>query len=129
MNLDELTLGEIRNLRTLFDNQNNSNDFLSLNEMIGKKCIVRTYSAGVWFGEVEQKTKDEVILKNARRLYYWYVKKGITLSELALYGLCNKRESRICAGVPQIWLQAIELIPATDEAIKNIEEYKNATAE
>ena len=35
---------------------------MSINEsLIGKKSIVRTYSAGVWFGTVDQKESDEII--------------------------------------------------------------------
>ena len=33
--------------------------------MIGKKVIIRIYSAGVWFGLFDQKQKNEVILMNA----------------------------------------------------------------
>lgn len=36
---------------------------------IGKEVIIRTYSAGVWFGVLKQKAGNEVILTKARRMY------------------------------------------------------------
>lgn len=33
--------------------------------------IVRTYSAGVFAGEIESRNGREVVMKNARRLWYW----------------------------------------------------------
>lgn len=96
------------------------------NYFTGKKVIIRTYSAGVHYGELIEKCGQEVILKNSRRLWYWEtVNKGISLSEVANAGLSNN--SKVCSTVNLIWLQAIEIIPCTDEAIKNIEaknEYK-----
>lgn len=38
---------------------------------IGKEVIIRTYSAGVWFGVLSQKAGNEVILSKARRMYKW----------------------------------------------------------
>ena len=37
-------------------------------DIIGKICMVRTYSAGVFLGEVVSRTGKEVYLKNARRI-------------------------------------------------------------
>ena len=36
-----------------------------------KYVIVRTYSAGVFAGELESRNGQEVVLRNARRIYYW----------------------------------------------------------
>lgn len=94
-------------------------------EYIGKHVIIRTYSAGVWFGILDQKAEDEIILKEARRMWRWHTKKGISLSSVALYGITN--ESKIEPPVEQLWLQAIEIIPTTLEAthsIKNAEDAK-----
>jgi len=36
------------------------------------KILVRTYSAGVWVGELVGEIKDQIAtLKNARNLWYW----------------------------------------------------------
>ena len=79
MNLDDLTLGQIKQLSGLMCQSSDG-----LNQMVGKKCIIRTYSAGVWFGEIEEKAGNEVIVKNARRLWRWHTKKSISLSAIAM---------------------------------------------
>ena len=100
----------------------------SLNSMVGKKCIIRTYSAGVWFGEVAEKSGNEVIVKNARRMWSWWAREGISLSSVALHGIKHD-QSKIVEPVPTVWLEAIELIPASDKAIASIEGAPNVKAE
>jgi hypothetical protein len=122
--LENLTIKEVREILNLFGGNKINNDNLENKEIdkywIGKKVIVRTYSAGVFFGEIELKANDEIILKNARRLYYWKTKNnGISLSEVANDGLDNI--SKVCQKVSHIYLKAIELIECSYEAIKNIE--------
>lgn len=86
--------------------------------MLGKVCVVRTYSAGVHIGEVVAKTGTNVLLKDAVRLWQWT--EAFSLSEVATKGV--GRKSRIADRVPYIELtQAAELIPASDEAIKTYE--------
>ena len=41
-----------------------------------KYVIVRTYSAGVFAGELESRNGQEVVLRNARRIYYWSGRDG-----------------------------------------------------
>lgn len=126
MNLDELTLGQIKQLQGLLGNTANSNVEGGLNSLVGKKVIVRSYSSGVHYGELAEKSGKEVILKNSRRLWYWKTaNNGISLSEVANAGL--HKDSKVCAPVENFWTEAIEIIPCTKEAIKNIEaqnEYK-----
>lgn len=52
--------------------------------MAHKRVIVRTYSAGVFAGELETKDGREVTLMNARRLWYWTG--AASLSQLAQEG-------------------------------------------
>ena len=60
----------------------------NLNERYyGKVVMVRTYSAGVHFGELVEKVGQEAILKNARRVWYWA--KACSLSQLAMEGSGN----------------------------------------
>ena len=82
---------------------------------VGKYCIIRTQSAGVWFGQVEDKLDNEVILSDARRMYYWKcLDDGITLSHIALHGI--HKDSKIQAAVPAVCLQWIEILPVTTNA-------------
>jgi len=97
-------------------------------EFLGKSVIIRTYSAGVWFGILDQKEKNEVILKNARRMWYWKAKKSISLSAVAIHGI-DQENSKIVEAVDSIWLEAIEIIPTTEIAGASIMEAKNVKAE
>lgn len=88
--------------------------------MIGKKVIIRTYSAGVHFGTLIEKDGKEVILKDSRRLWYWKTtNSGISLSEIANSGVAS--DSKVCESVSLIWLEAVEIIPCAAAAIVSIE--------
>lgn len=126
MNINDLTIGQAKELAAMFGNQGTSQG-TGLNAMIGKKCIVRTYSAGVWFGEIAEKSGNEVIVKNARRMWQWWAAESISLSAVALHGIKHEK-SKICEAVESVWLEAIELIPCTDKAIISIESAKNVKA-
>ncbi len=125
MNIDDLTIGELKQLQALIGGRDN---LTQSHPMIGKKVIIRTYSAGVHFGELAQKSGTEVILKNSRRLWLWKAAKSISLSAVANYGL-NCDGSKITPVVEEIWLDAIEIIPCSKEAIESIEGAKDAKAQ
>lgn len=123
MDIDDLTIGQIKEIKSLIE-KNNSGQEIGLNSMVGKKVIVRTYSCGVHYGTLVEKCGSEVILKDSRMLYYWKTTNGgISLGEIANTGV--HKDSKVCAAVSQQWLQAIGIIPCTDDAIKSIEA-KNA---
>lgn len=128
MELDKLTIGEVKQLISMFGQSSNNSVEGTLNSMIGKKVIIRTYSAGVWFGELSEKAGKEVILKNARRMWKWWAKEGISLSAVSLYGVKHS-ESKIVEAVDSIWLEAIEILPCTDVAIKSLESAENVKAQ
>lgn len=122
MNINDLTIGQAKELANLFSSQNSTD---GLNQFIGKECIVRTYSAGVWFGEVSEKAGNEVILNNARRLWKWKTKRSISLSSIAAEGV-DKGGCKFAPVVEQVWLEAIEIIPCTDTATQSIKEVEDA---
>lgn len=86
---------------------------------IGKEVIIRTYSAGVWFGVLKQKAGNEVILTKARRMYKWWAKESISLSGVARHGI-KQDDSKICGELESVWLEAIEIIPVTGNAAELI---------
>lgn len=86
---------------------------------IGKEVIIRTYSAGVWFGVLKQKAGNEVILTKARRMYKWWAKESISLSGVARHGI-KQDDSKICGELDSVWLEAIEIIPVADNAAESI---------
>lgn len=95
-------------------------------DLKGKYCIIRTYSAGVHAGYLESKNGKEVVLRNARRLWRWAG--AFTLSEISIDGVSKPEECKFSAAVDKIILtEAIEIIPCTDKAeriIKGVRDYE-----
>lgn len=89
---------------------------------IGRKCIVRCYGAGVFFGEVREVISDadglNVRLANARKVWYW---DGAAAVEQLSQDGCNDR-SKLTVAVPELVVaNAIQVIPCTEKAIANLE--------
>ena len=82
--------------------------------MIGKRVIVRTFSAGVHYGTLASLDGQQAVLTDARRIWYW--EGAFTLSEVSQKGVSQK--SKLSISVPEIVLtEAIEVIPCTDAAV------------
>jgi hypothetical protein len=122
MNIDDLTIGEAKQLASLLSG-NTPTTGIGITSVIGKKAIIRTYSAGVWFGMVSEKSGDEIILSNAIRMNYFKTVSGISLSSVAVNGI--HKDSRLAEPVGCVWLNPIEIIPCTDKAIISIESHKH----
>ena len=87
---------------------------------MSKYVIVRTYSAGVFAGELESRTGQEVVLRNARRLWYWAG--AASLSQLAMSGTSRPKDCKFPVAVDRVeLLQAIEILDVTADARKSIE--------
>ena len=86
--------------------------------MTGQFCLVRTYSAGVHCGVLAECSGTAVLLTDARRVWRW--RGANTLNELSQGG-ASQEYTRISEPVPLILLtQAVEVIPCSDEARKNL---------
>jgi hypothetical protein len=82
--------------------------------------IVRTYSAGVFAGFLESRIGQEVIIRDARRLWYW--DGASSLSQLATEGTKKPENCRFPCAVDRVeLLQVIEILYVTDCAKKSIE--------
>jgi len=93
------------------------------NKMKDNYVIVRTYSAGVFAGELMGRKGKEVNLKNARRLWYW--KGAASLSQLAIDGVKNPESCKFPCEVKNIILtEAIEILSVSEKAFKSIQEVK-----
>lgn len=87
--------------------------------MLGKKVIVRGQASGVFFGTLTEKNGREVKLTDCRRLWFW--SGAASLSQLAAEGVKNPDACKFTVTVPEIAiLDAIEIIPCTNEAVKVI---------
>jgi hypothetical protein len=82
--------------------------------------IVRTYSAGVFAGILVSRKGKEVVLADARRIWYWTG--AATLSQLAVDGTSSPKTCKFPCPVPRVELtEAIEILDVTDAARKSIE--------
>jgi hypothetical protein len=91
-----------------------------INEMIGKKVIVRGDRSGVFFGTLSDKQERAVVLTNCRRLWYW--DGAASISQLAVDGTAKPGNCKFTVTVDEIMIMdAIEIIPCTDKAIASIE--------
>ena len=82
--------------------------------------IVRTFSAGVFAGILVSRKGREVVMKDARRLWYW--KGAASLSELAVRGTSAPSECKFPVPVPRVeLLEVIEILDVTPAARKSIE--------
>jgi len=83
-------------------------------------CIVRTYSAGVFAGYLQKREGQEVIVRKARRLWYW--NGAASLSQLAVDGVSRPQDCKFPCEVDIVTLtQAIEIIPCTEKARQGIQ--------
>jgi hypothetical protein len=113
MNLDELTLGQIKQLQNSISGQKQS----STHPMLGRRCLIRTYSAGVHIGDVtwiNPENSMEIKLENALRLWKWEGG-GLSLSAVANNGIKGGRLNK----TGEVALSnVIEFIPTSTEAEK-----------
>ena len=83
--------------------------------------IVRTYSSGVFAGYIESRNGQEVVMRNARRLWYWIG--AASLSQLAQSGTTDPKNCKFPEEVSRVeLLQAIEILDVTEKAKKSISE-------
>jgi hypothetical protein len=108
MELDDLTLRQAKQLTALFA----AGSVTEKHPMMGRRCLIRTYSAGVHIGDVVMVKDMEVQLKNSLRLWQWK-DGGLSLSSVANNGIKGGRIDR----TGEVYLtNVIEFIPTTEAA-------------
>ena len=104
----QIELKDLKELLNSVQNQQTSN-----HPMMGRRCLIRTYSAGVHIGDVVEIIHGtEVLLKNALRLWKWEGG-GLSLSVIASNGI---KGGRLNKTGEILVTNAIEFIPTTAEA-------------
>lgn len=82
--------------------------------------IVRTSTAGVFAGYLKSRIGQEVVLLNARRIWYW--DGASSLSQLAMEGTSKPDKCKFPIAVDRVeLLQTIEILNCTEKAKKSIE--------
>ena len=116
MSIDNLTIGEAKELAAMFGGGCATKQ---KHPMLGKRCLIRTYSAGVHIGDVVHIDGMEVKLENALRLWKWEGG-GLSLSAVANDGIKGGRLNK----TGEVYLtNVIEFIPTTKAAEKSFEKY------
>lgn len=114
--LEDMKVSDLLKLSKLFSKENEVKTYS------GYK-IVRTYSAGVFAGEIESRNGQEVVMKNARRLWYW--EGAGSLSQLSVNGTLKPDECKFPLEVSRVeLLQVIEILDVTEKAEKSIKGVK-----
>lgn len=117
MKIDDLTIGEAKQLAAMLKCTTDaipSETCSGKHPMLGKRCLIRTYSAGVHIGDVVYANGMEVKLENALRLWKWEGG-GLSLSAVANNGIKGGRLNK----TGDVYLtNVIEMIPTTKDAEK-----------
>lgn len=120
MNIDELTVGQVKEISGLIKGQfmNGHID----NKMVGKYVIVRCHDAGVHAGVLESYSGRECVLLESRRLWYWKpANKKSFLSGVAVEGLDST--SKVGTSISRIHLtENCEIIECSEKSAKSIRE-------
>lgn len=119
MNINELTIGEAKELAKMFGAGNPAQ---LDNGMIGKYVIVRCRDAGVHSGYLESHNGRECVLTESRRFWYWKpADKKSFLSGCATNGL--HKDSKIGETVARIHLtENCEIVECSSKAERSIKE-------
>ncbi len=81
--------------------------------------MARTQSAGVFAGYLKSRNGKEVVLSEARRIWYW--DGAASLSQLAMEGTSKPEKCKFPCEVSQVILtETIEILPITEKAKKSI---------
>lgn len=92
-------------------------------DFIGKKVIIRANRAGVFYGTLTEKNGDEVVLKNARRLWFW--SGAASISQIAMDGVKFPEKCKFTISVQSICIiGVIEIIECSEKSINCIENVK-----
>ena len=90
---------------------------------VGKKVIVRTNRAGVFFGTLVENDKESATLSDVRKLWYW--DGACAVEELAENGVENPENCKFTVIIPEMQINEwIQIIPCSTKSAKTIEGVK-----
>ena len=115
MNIDDLTIGEAKELASMFGGQSQN----TINGLEGKFVIVRCHDAGVHAGILKWAREREAFLEKSRRLWYWKpANKASFLSGVAVEGL--HQDSKLGAPIDVHLTETCEIIACSNVSVKSI---------
>lgn len=88
-----------------------------------KYYIVRTYSAGVFFGKIISKNGDELIIDNCQKIHAWVG--ACAVEQLAIDGVSEPDKCRITVPVNGSIVKGwIQIIPCLQKSVDNLKGIK-----
>ena len=91
-----------------------------MKSQIGKKVIVRSNGAGIFFGTLTAKEGDEVQMTSVRKLHYW--DGACAVEQLSVDGTSKPNDCRFTVEVKELTITNIlQILTCTKKAITNIE--------
>ena len=123
INLEELTIGQARELAKQFAGSQNGNA-MQKHPAVGQYCVIRSYAAGVHVGIVDSVSDSlsgrEVCLSQTRRIWSWLG--ALSCTEISQTGITGGKVSSIA---PKNFVnQAIEILPMSEEAEKCLRNFQ-----
>lgn len=81
--------------------------------------IVRANRAGVFFGKIKEASKDEVVMTEVRKLWYW--DGACAVEQLAIDGTKKPSRCKFTVVIPEMAIaEPIQIIPCTEKAVNSI---------
>ena len=123
MNINELTIGQAKELSNMFGGNTQSSGMLS--KYIGKYVIVRSRNEGVNAGKILDIDETGVVLEDARRLYYHKpINKNVSWYEgVAKFGISDT--SKVGCAVEKVIIEDYSLTICHADAEKTIRDAKD----
>jgi hypothetical protein len=122
MNINDLTIGQARELAALFANTTTPAASPATVKGDERPVIVRSRDAGVQFGYLLGYEGSTVHLRDARQMWSWTAAEGGTLLDCATHGVKAGKFSTTASRVTVIGACAI--IDVSDKAVKTLESAK-----
>ena len=116
MNIEDLTLGQIREIQGLFGGASAPAAHPLLSEVV----LVRDNGAGVHVGTLAEidTASGRIVLTGARKVWYW--EGAASVHGIAARGLCHA-ESKVAPTVARVEsFDAVEVVAMTSEAVESV---------
>ena len=89
-----------------------------------ERCIIRSYAAGVFVGDVKEKTSElngiNVTLIQSKRIHFW--DGACSLTQLSIDGTTKTKDCRVTDAIDsQFIANVIEILPITQKAADSID--------
>lgn len=97
-----------------------NNNFKEKNIMENNKYyIVRTDRAGVFFGKIKERNRDEITMTDVRKIWHW--DGACAVEQLAIDGTKKPYNCKFTVIVPEMIIaDPIQIIPCTDKAVASL---------